>query len=173
MLKILKRKMHIFFICMAGFSLWFCGGAGSAQSRQIKVPIALAADNQKVFQKEKRVVLTGNVEVEQGEERIKADKITLYYAEEGDNLPNNIRRIEAEGHVFYINRGDIAYGENGVYDARAGTVLITGDVTLVQQERNVLKGDRLLYNLADDTVLIEGQKNRVQAVYYPENSSKK
>lgn len=126
-------------------------------------PVEVASDSLSVNQGDGSAVFTGNVVIGQGEMRLSADKVTVEYAEGGQN---RIRSLHAEGGVTLVSGADAAEAREAVYDVEAGNVTMTGDVVLTQG-RNALTGDRVVVNLASGTAQVDG---RVRSVLQPEGN---
>lgn len=126
-------------------------------------PVEVASDSLSVNQGDGSAVFTGNVVIGQGEMRLSADKVTVEYAEGGQN---RIRSLHAEGGVTLVSGADAAEACEAVYDVEAGNVTMTGDVVLTQG-RNALTGDRVVVNLASGTAQVDG---RVRSVLQPEGN---
>ncbi len=157
-------------------------------------PIEITSDALEVFQQENRAVFTGHVVAIQGDVRLKSEKMTVYYkaSEEktaGDKTPaadekNSIRKIEVEGSVFLSTPEETASGLTGVYDVENHEIRLNDNVVLTRA-KNVLKGDHLVYNLetgksvvtggatAAEQTAAPGRKERVRALFVPENKEKK
>lgn len=137
-------------------------------------PIAYSADRGEFVQAERRLVLSGNAELLQGENRVRANAITLSYGEGGsDGGVGDVDRIEASGEVYFVTPEQVARGDQAVYTAGNDTIVVTGDVILTQGE-NVLTGNRLTIHVGSGRSTMEGGSasgRRVQGVFYPEDGS--
>lgn len=115
-----------------------------------RAPIEITADNLTVRQNENLAIFKGDVDAVQGDTTLKADELRVFYAEDGGPQASagnqNVRRIEAEGHVLLSRPDQSAAGERGVYDVPAGKVTMTGNVVLTSKD-NVIRGARLDYDL--------------------------
>ena len=144
-----------------------------AQVSQEGGPIRVKADKSEVLERERKVILIDNVDITQGDARLRADIVTLEYADnasEGSGLGStfgDIRTMTARGNVFYITPDLKANGEIGVYNAQTNTITVTGDVVLLRGE-DVAKGERLTMNLTEGkTTLDGGTGNQVNMVITP------
>ena len=144
---------------------------GDAQSTSRSMasnqPIAFGADSGE--QTAERITLRGRAEVTQGQNRIRADAITLYRKASGD--PD---RVEATGKVYFVTPTQSMRGDRAVYAMGTGEVVVTGDVVLTQGQ-NVLTGGRLTYNVNTDAATMAGAPrgaagNRIQGVFYPSSN---
>jgi len=82
----------------------------------------------------------------------------------------DIRRIEARGGVTVVTKEQNASGDLGVYDLKAKTITLTGNV-VVTQGKNVLHGDRVVVDTATGNARVESNattaQNRVRALILP------
>ena len=106
-------------------------------------------------------VCRGDVVLAQGAAILTAEVLALTFYE-GTQDP---RRIEAEGGVRYASGEDAISGREGVFDADASTITVTGDVVVVQGEQ-VVTGERLIYNTETGAIsLSAGQDGRVRGLF--------
>lgn len=147
------------------------GGPVSAQEAapDYRGPIEITADALEVQQDNAIAVFTGNVRAVQGNILIAADRIQVAYAQGGDGA-DAIRSIDAEGNVFFSTSTETAEGDAGVYDVDNGIITLTGSVVLTRGE-NVVRGNRLVLNLATGVSRIEGAPDgdggRVRGLFVP------
>lgn len=159
---------------LAAALAFMAGPLASAQiSSQSGQPIAYSADRGEFVQAERRLVLSGNAELLQGRNRVRANAITLTYgAGEGGGV-GDVDRIEASGEVYFVTPEQVARGDRAVYTASDDTIVVTGEVILTQGE-NVLSGDRLTIHVGSGRSTMQGgaaSGRRVQGVFYPEGGS--
>ena len=140
-------------------------GAAGAQARQQAVsnqPIAVGADSTEYTGG--GFALRGRAEVQQGDNRMRADAITGVSAPSG-----GISSVTATGNVYYVTPTETIRGDNAVYSVSTSTIVVTGDVILTQG-RNVMTGKRLTYNIATRAAAMDaGSGGRVQGVFYPQS----
>lgn len=144
-------------------------------------PIEITANNLEVQQNNNLAIFSGAVEVIQGDMRLRAERLRVYYVQ--NNAPGaqparrpqqagqpdqSIRRIEAEGKVFVSSPEETAQGDLGLYDVEGGTITLTGNVVLTQGE-NVLRGNRAVMNMNTGRSVMEsgGQSGRVRGLFMP------
>ncbi len=158
-------------------------------------PIDITADKLEVFQEENRAVFTGHVVAIQGETRLTADKMMVFYTkqEEGgvtkkprdkkdktedDMTQGAIRRIEVEQNVLLATPTETASGMSGVYDVEHHEIVLNTNVVLTK-EKNTLKGDHLTYNMATGKTVVtsdnapsaepgDKSRQRVRALFIPD-----
>ena len=78
-------------------------------------------------------------------------------------------RIEASGNVYFVTPDQTIRGDRAVYTFATDEVVVTGDVILTQG-KNVLTGNRLVYNVRTESARMEGGNGRVQGVFYPQGN---
>lgn len=139
---------------------------GSAKNKE---PIEVTSDTLEVFQPENRAVFSGHVVAIQGDVRLKADQMTVFYnppkeapagakpAEKqpeqapkpekpaSAGSPDAVKKIEATGGVFLSTPEETASGAKGVYDVEHNMIVLNDSVVLTRGQ-NVLKGNQLTYN---------------------------
>jgi lipopolysaccharide export system protein LptA len=131
-------------------------------------PIEISADNLEVRQDDGIAVFSGNVDAVQGTMRLRTDTLNVHYRQKGqgpagDGLSaGTISRLDAIGNVFVSSPNETAQGETGVYDVDRKTIVLTGSV-LLTQGKNVLRGNRLVMNLATGVSRIESARTTVGA----------
>ncbi|WP_084422081.1 LptA/OstA family protein [Henriciella litoralis] len=133
-------------------------------------PIRVNADRSEVLERQRQVILIKDVDIMQGDARLRADKVTINYAASGDSETTgasgaggfgDIETMTAEGSVFYVTPDLKATGTRGVYDAKADTITLTGEVVLVRGE-DVATGEKLVMRLAEGRTTLDGGPGRVQ-----------
>lgn len=159
-------------------------------------PIQIKSASLEVRDKSKIATFYGNVQVVQGDTTMKCQTLIVFYgAEDGtgkiaaSNEPaaakpqapgqpapiipqsaQDIRRIEARGSVTVVTKDQNASGDVGVYDLKAKTITLTGNV-VVTQGKNVLHGDRVVVDTTTGNAHFESNaataQNRVRALILP------
>lgn len=103
-----------------------------------------------------KTILTGAVDVRQGDVRILADKMTVFSSGGGGLNEDSFSRIVAEGNFYYLTSDQEVRGEKGVYTKENDTFLVSGGVILKQKDGNVVTGDKLFYNLTKQSARVVG-----------------
>ncbi len=116
-------------------------------------PVSYSADRIELQDKQKRVVLSGNVDITQAELRLRAARTTVAYTNDGDL---KIRRIDATGGV-QVTRGDESgRGDVGIYDFDRRIITLVGNVAL-RRGSDTLNGGRLVMDLNTGISSIDGR----------------
>nr|WP_051335824.1 LptA/OstA family protein [Methylocapsa acidiphila] len=138
-----------------------------------KEPINIDAGKLDYFDKEQKLIYSGNVVATQGESRLKAVTLVIFLTPkpvgEAAGAPSSssqVRRMEATGPVTITSKDQIGTGDNGVYEKSDNKVYLTGNVTLTQGA-NVTKGDKLVYDLNTSQAVVIG---RVRSMFLPSGS---
>jgi len=142
-----------------------------------KAPITVDAEKLEYFDRDQKLVYTGNVFVKQGDSTMRATVMTVFLTkDEGlaaaqqavqSDSSGRIRRIEAQGPVTVTQLDQVGTGDNGVYDKIENKVYLFGNVAL-SQGTNVTKGERdskLVYDL--DTGYAQVVGGRVNSIFTP------
>lgn len=146
-------------------------------------PIEIQSDRLVVDQDQELATFSGNVDAVQGELSLRADRLRVFYTDQGEQPAGasagagdnqGIRRIEAQGGVVLKQPGETAEGDAGVYDPIAGTMVLEGNVVLTRGE-NVVRGTRLDSNLNSGVSVVTAapgadRKQRVRALFVPEQN---
>jgi lipopolysaccharide export system protein LptA len=138
------------------------GGATSGFND--KQPIEITADQLEVVQPNRQAVFRGNVVAQQGAVSIRANTMVVWYRTGADKqgAQGSVSRIEVRDNVALITAQESARAAQGVYNV----VLTRG--------QNILKGDRLDFNLQTQKSLlssnasgVSGGGGRVKGVFLP------
>ncbi|MFC4271918.1 lipopolysaccharide transport periplasmic protein LptA [Sneathiella chungangensis] len=160
-------------VSIAGAQSALTGGANTDQ------PIEITADSLEVQQAKQLAIFEGNVQVVQGDIRMRSAKLIVHYSEKDqqkDGDPANIRQIDALGNVFLSSPRETAQGDKGVYDVTNKLINLQGNVVLTQG-KNVLRGNTLTLNLITGESRVEGgaatnaNQGRVKGIFVPEKKA--
>ena len=143
-------------------------------------PVKIEANALEVRDKDKTAVFSGNVIVQQGDTQMLCKELTVHY--EGGALPTQpanaqpvasqqIRRLVANGGVIITTKDQRATGNIGIYDARANTMTLSGNVVLLQGP-NLMRGDRLVVDLTSGLSRLDAEgksktPGRVHGLFVP------
>lgn len=118
-------------------------------------PVNFGADRMELQDRQKRVVLTGNVDITQEDLRLQAARTTLAYT---DNNAVQVQRIDAAGGVV-VTRGDQrASGNSAVYDISRRIITMVGNVAL-RRGKDTLNGGRLVIDLNTGLSSVDGRSS--------------
>lgn len=148
----------------------------SAQISSEGGPIYINSERTESLERERKVLLIGNVDIQQGDARLRADKVTLTFAgKEGGNssstLGGSFGQIEsmlAEGEVFYVTPDLKAKGDRGFYDAGIDTITMTGNVALMRG-RDVAEGETLKLEIKNRRTTLDGGDGPARMMIDPDS----
>lgn len=177
-------------IALAATLAVFAAQAAAAQlGKPSKQPIDVTADHLETHNTDCTLVWTGSAEALQDTSRLRADTMIAHLEVKKDkpaassggaavNDCGEMTSLEAKGHVYYVAAdGRRVHGDNGFYDAANTTITITGDVTAVDGNNNVMRGTKMVYNTQTGEGHVEGggkgpgAKNRPRGVFYPKDAN--
>lgn len=116
------------------------------------LPVEITSDQLSVDQNTGKALFTGDVVIGQGPMRLAATTVEVIYATES----SDIAKLLASGGVTITNAGEAAEAQNAEYDLESGTVTLTGNVILTQ-ENSVLSGNRMVIDLNTGTGRMDGR----------------
>ena len=132
------------------------GGVAGAQSIagfNSNQPVNYAADRIELQDRQNRVVLSGNVVINQGDLRLTAGRTTVAYTDTGSL---RIQRIDATGGVTVTRGNERASGSAGVYDFNRRVIVLSGGVAL-RRGSDTLNGGRLTIDLNSGLSSVDGR----------------
>jgi lipopolysaccharide export system protein LptA len=136
---------------MGGFHSW--AEAQGIAGFNSNAPVNYAADRIELQDRQNRVVLSGNVDITQGDLRLRAARTTVAYTDAG---ALRIQRIDATGGV-QVNRGnETARGNVAIYDFDRRIITMVGDVAL-RRGTDTLNGGRLVIDLVSGVSSVDGR----------------
>lgn len=169
---------------------------GFSQNRD--KPIKINSATLEVRDKDKIATFSGDVHLVQGDTTLRSKTLLVFYDDDAASAkppagaaqpasgqagafqagagqagapPNQqIRRVEAKGNVIVVQKDQTATGESGIFDMRANTVTLVGNVVIAQGQ-NVVKGDRLTVDMTTGDARVECDKSpkpcRVSGLFTP------
>jgi lipopolysaccharide export system protein LptA len=167
---------------------------GIVQDQDQDKPIQIDAATLEVRDKKKEATFSGDVVVVQGDTTIKCQTLVVFYGQElgiggaasgtaaakpSTPVPTNaqnIRKIEARGGVTVSTKDQKASGDLGVYDLKAKTITLTGNV-VVSQGDDVIHGERVVVDTVTGNAHVESMNgggaapSRVRALIQPKGQN--
>lgn len=154
----------------------------AAQLSENGGPVSYSADNLEYFDAERRLVLSGDVDVVQDNARLRSDRLTLFFsqstaapqpAQDGQAAglgSGDIQRMIAEGEVYFVRPAQSARGNRAVYEVASDSVTFSGNV-VVASEENVIRGETMVLQIGTRrTTVRPNAGGRVRGVFVPSNS---
>ena len=93
-----------------------------------------------------------------------AKSAPMQAASPGPGGSSSIRRLEAKGNVVVTQKDQVVTGETAVFDTKANMITMLGGIVLTQG-KNVLRGDRLMVDMATGVSRVESDSGRVQGLF--------
>ena len=121
------------------------------------LPVEVSADALSVSQNDGSALFTGNVIIGQGEMRLSAPRVLVFYIQN----QSGVERLEATGGVTLVNGDQAAEADTAEYEVNRGTIRMVGNV-LLTQGANTLVSDSMDVDLENGTALMNG---RVRTVF--------
>ena len=152
MLKQLFIKSIIFFQIII-----FCCSANAGtllqkvEKESSESPITITSQKVDFDNKKQEAIYSGEVKVIKGDITFTADTIRVLFWEKDQS----VKLIQADGRVRIWWKDRYAEAEKGVYDDQTQTLILTGSPKTWQNE-NIVKGDRISYDMAEDRIMVEG-----------------
>jgi len=128
-------------------------GAQAFAGHDSNAPVNYAADRIELQDRQKRVVLSGNVDITQGDLRLRAARTTVAYTDT-DSL--RIQRMDATGGVQVTRGNESARGDVAVYDFNKRIITMVGNVRLTRANGDNLNGGRLVIDLKSGVSSVDG-----------------
>jgi lipopolysaccharide export system protein LptA len=187
-------RARIVRLALPGLILGLAAGLAAAQPAQQSSPMAqsltansgqpvkIESTTLEVRDKSRMATFTGNVKMTQGESTVQCKVLVVFYEDNSAPAPNTksgpaiagpgggkqqIKRMEAKGDVIITQKDQIASGENGLFDVKANTLTLTGNVVLTQGT-SVLNGEKMVVNLTTGVTRVESSsKGPVRGLFTP------
>ena len=143
------------------------------------IPIEIEADRMETSQENSTVFFSGNVQANQGNLVIQADKMTVQYAKSGSGpdtsvapgagLTQNIEQIKANGNVKIVQNDWVATGDTMDFNADDRIITLAGNAK-AWQNKNMVSGEKIILYLDEGKSVVEkssSEGERVKAFIYP------
>ncbi len=138
-----------------------------------KKPWEVQSDSYEILLDQRQITYVGNVVAEQGEYRIKADRLRAYF-----NEKNELIRMEADGtptlqaELEALDQPQVTrlLGDRLLYDMRDDRVTAKGHTKLFRGP-DTMDAHELIYNLLEERVVaLRNDQSRVKVVMFPEGT---
>lgn len=157
----------------AGFALTLAAAGGmhvyaqAIAGHNSNAPVNYAADRIELQDKANRVVLSGNVRIDQAGLTLNAARTLVDYTDAGSL---KIQRITATGGVTVARGNERARGNVAVYDFNRRIITMAGDVRL-NRGGDTLNGGRLVIDLRSGVSSVDGSASGSSGVTGATSSS--
>lgn len=166
------RRIAVFLALAGGL---FCGGpvwAAETERQRPPSPIEITADAMVTDSKSHAAIFSGNVTATQGETRLTADKLTIFYKSNGgagSTAANDIERLEALGHVRILFDNKLAVSNQAVYIIEERKLVLEGPGSKVVSGQDEITGSKITFYRDDGRMTLESDdRGRVKAVIHSE-----
>jgi len=167
------------------------GAAANKPAPGKEIPLRIIAARLEADQKEGVIIFSGQVKAEYGDSTLYADQLRVHFQRKpgappkaaqpppdkaepsvlGDLGAEKIDRIVAHGNVRFVQEDRVATGQEAIYYQDRDEVVLRGDPQVWRAE-NTLKGERIIFNLKTNKVLVESSpRRRVEALLYSKGTS--
>lgn len=119
-------------------------GAQVFPGHDSNAPVDYAANHIELQDKQDRVVLSGDVDVRQGDLQLRAARTVVNFTNQGSM---QIQRITASGGVVVTRGSERATGDVGIYDFNKKIITMSGNATLKRGNGDTLRGGRFVIDL--------------------------
>ena len=171
--------MKYYLVIMCSMLMACSAHASGFAKHDAHLPVDISAASLEVLQQDKKAIFSGDVVATQGKIILKADTMTVFYNDSKDSKnASSVSKIEVEGSVHLSTPEESARGRKGIYDVDGKEIRLLGDITLTR-EKNVLKGESLVYNFitgkssvkgADTKAPHDSTTGRVRGLFIPNES---
>ncbi len=144
----MKSKIKSCFCLFVSLAMLLsCGFAYAAEE-----PISIAADRMSATEKKNSVTFSGNVDAKQGDVRIQADKMEVFYTQKkkasapGKEAKQQVERMVCTGNVEISRTNWLGTADRLDYLERKRKVILSGNAK-VWQDKNMVSGNKIVYYL--------------------------
>ncbi|MGR3467290.1 MAG: lipopolysaccharide transport periplasmic protein LptA [Shimia sp.] len=127
----------------------------SGLTTDASAPLEIAADNLAVDNGDGTATFTGNVVIGQGELRLAAPRVEVFYSTDG-----GISRLVASGGITLATAAEAVEAARADYDLASDEIVLTGDVLLTQGQ-SAVSAERMRINTEVGTAQLEGRVRTV------------
>jgi lipopolysaccharide export system protein LptA len=133
-------------------------------------PIEITADKLKTDNQKRSALFSGNVTAVQGDTKLTADQLTIFYKSKSSGEStgtNDIERLEAHGHVRIEFDNRLAVSNQAVYIIEERKLVLEGPGSKVISDQDEITGTKITFYRNDGRMILEGDdQNRVKAVIH-------
>jgi lipopolysaccharide export system protein LptA len=135
-------------------------------------PIEITGDMMVTDSQVHAAVFSGNVTATQGDTRLTADKLTIFYKSDSSaesTGANDIERLEALGHVRILFDNKLAVSNQAVYIIEERKLVLEGPESKVVSGQDEITGSKITFYRDDGRMTLESDdRSRVKAIIHSE-----
>lgn len=120
-----------------------------------QAPVDIDAQSTELLDRDSKAIFAGDVHITQGDMKLDADTVTVFYTRPKAGGTLQIQRADAQNNVRLTTPTETASGRYGIYDVAGKTITLVGGVTLTRGE-SVLRGQRLSIDLDSGRSKLDG-----------------
>ncbi len=125
-------------------------------AEEVQAPVVITSKTLSADNKEKTALFEGSVVAKRGDATLYADRMKVYYAEEGSG--SKIKKIEAEGNVRLIKKRAILTAQSAVYVIEPEENIVFTGQPRASDGENIITGSKITYFVKDERSLVEDSK---------------
>jgi lipopolysaccharide export system protein LptA len=136
-------------------------------AEKVSLPVEVEANEMEIIDADKQAVFRGKVDAVRGDQHIRSDIMTVFYAEvkqPDGTSKSQASKLDATGNVIITTRKQTITGNWAKMDILANTLLVGGGVKLVEGKTS-LRGEKLTVDLSTERTLMSG--GRVKGSFVP------
>jgi lipopolysaccharide export system protein LptA len=135
------------------------------------VPINVTAERMEADHRSKKILFRGNVVTTRGPMILRSETLEVFTTDMEGGV-DEVQRVLARGNVRFEHEAKRATGDEAVYLAQEGTVVLTGN-TRAWDGENEVRGHRMtLYIEEDKSVVTGGADRRVEVTLKPRGTNR-
>lgn len=147
------RQLIVSLLLLATAGMACAQAFGGLKGHNSNQPVDFSADRIELQDRQDRAVLSGHVDVQQGDMSLRAERLTIAYAR-GDRT--QVNRMDASGGVLLQSGRETARGQFAVYDLQKRIITIVGGVSLERPGQAAVRGARLTITLDNGSATLDG-----------------
>jgi lipopolysaccharide export system protein LptA len=154
-------------LMVAAFVLGLMAVPLRAVEKKVSLPVEVEANEMEIIDADKQAIFRGKVDAVRGDQHIKSDIMTVFYAEvkqPDGTSKSQASKLDATGNVIITTKKQTITGDWAKMDILANTLLVGGGVKLVEGKTS-LRGEKLTVDLNTDRTLMTG--GRVKGSFVP------
>ncbi len=151
-MKFLRSPLFFMLLPLSAAPAFGQGAVSALKGHDSNAPVDVAADRIELQDRADRAVLTGNVNVTQGDLKLTSQRLTVAYSRAGGT---QIQRLDAAGGVTVRSPSETARGEFAIYDLNRRLITMLGGVVLIRGGSEV-RGGRLVIDLNSGRATVDG-----------------
>ena len=130
--------------------------------------VDITSNNMEVFEKDNRVIFSGNVKAVKGDTTLYADRMEVIIEkvkQQDGTEKDKVSKIYATGHVRIVKPNMTITGRKAFMDVKKDIATVEGNV-VVKRSKSVIRGQKLIANLKTNvTRVVSGGRQRVHGVF--------